>query len=40
MMAMGVVEVIYKFKCFIFCQQKKTGKMARVQANTGNLVLI
>ena len=30
-MAMGVVEVIYKFKYFIFCQQKNTGKMARAQ---------
>ena len=29
MMAMGVVETIYKLKYFIFCQQKNTGKMAR-----------
>ena len=28
---MGVVEAIYKFKYFIFCQQKNTGKMARAQ---------
>ena len=43
-MAMGVVEAIYKFKYFIFCRQKNTGKMARAQGkdreNTGNLVLI
>ena len=43
-MAMGLVEAIYKFKYFIFCQQKNTGKMARAQGkdreNTGNLVLI
>ena len=30
-MAMGVVEAIYKFKYFIFCRQKNTGKMARAQ---------
>ena len=30
-MAMGVVEVIYKLKYFIFCRQKNTGKMARAQ---------
>ena len=30
-MAMGVVEAIYKFKYFIFCRQKSTGKMARAQ---------
>ena len=28
---MGVVEAIYKFKYFIFCRQKNTGKMARAQ---------
>ena len=28
---MGVVEAIYKFKYFIFCQQKNIGKMARAQ---------
>ena len=27
----GGVEAIYKFKYFIFCQQKNTGKMARAQ---------
>ena len=30
-MVMGVVEAIYKFKYFIFCRQKNTGKMARAQ---------
>ena len=30
-MAMRVVEAIYKFKYFIFCRQKNTGKMARAQ---------
>ena len=43
-MAMGVVKAIYKFKYFIFCRQKSTGKMARAQGklreNTGNLVSI
>ena len=42
-MAMGVVGAIYKFKYFIFCRQKNTGKMTRAQGkdreNTGNLVL-
>ena len=28
---MEVAEAIYKLKCFIFCQQKNTGKMARAQ---------
>ena len=27
----GLVEAINKFKYFIFCRQKNTGKMARAQ---------
>ena len=42
-MAMGVVESYLQIKKY-FCQQKKTGKMARAQGkcreDTGNLVLI
>ena len=30
-MAMGVVEANYKFKYFIFCRPKNTGKMERAQ---------
>ena len=30
-----MVGAIYKFKYFIFCQQKNTGKMARAQGKQG-----